>query len=250
MIEAELRKLEGIANQPASRAAGSPPTRWRSFPGFWQKAKQISELFQTTDLAYEDRARLWKQHQNLCDHVSAVRLRERNADRKASNTSRTAVMSILDAAHQSLRAMQSEADFTHIRQQLDRALSLLKQSFFLGHDRDHCWNAWRELDRRLMTERRRFVSSSSRPRRPAENHVVGKTVEFLASMREGKVQAREKLLREIDGLEDDINEAWKLGWAARAKTWVEGKRLKVEQITIDIADLDRQIQRLKRQFHI
>src|SRR5947208_1819917 len=83
-IEAELKELARIAGLQAGPDTASPSTQWRDFPGFWQKAKEISELFRTSDLVYEDRIRLWKQHQSLCDEVSRLRVRERQVRRDTS----------------------------------------------------------------------------------------------------------------------------------------------------------------------
>ena len=69
-------------------------------------------------------------------------------------------------------------------------------------------------------------------------------------MRERKQQIRERLRSEIDGLQEDIHRSWKLEWASRAKTWVQEKRLKMEEIGKEIDELDRQIQALKDRFNI
>jgi hypothetical protein len=91
----------------------------------------------------------------------------------------------------------------------------------------------------------RQFSPAHRKHQTTADRSLNETIELLSGMRERKGQIRETLLREIDGLQDDIKRAWKLEWAGRAKTWIQEKRSKVEEIGRDIDELDRQIRTLR-----
>jgi hypothetical protein len=146
-IEAELERLARIADLSSTPRAGQAETPWRDFPGFWQKAKEISDLFRSFNLDHEDRTRLWKQHQDLCERVSKLRARERQIRQQTSKASKDKVISILTEASQAVSIARSSRGLSQVRSMLDRALSVIKQSFFLRHDRHECWNAWHESDR-------------------------------------------------------------------------------------------------------
>src|SRR6476660_8104898 len=91
-IQAALKELEGLAATPP--AGPSPVTPWRDFPGFWRKAKEISEMFRSPALAADDRIRLWQQHQDLCEQVAKLRFRERRIRQETSKRNREEIVSI------------------------------------------------------------------------------------------------------------------------------------------------------------
>jgi hypothetical protein len=242
-IEAELEKLARIAEQPAASADLSGLTPWRDLPGFWQKAREISELFRTSDLIYEDRTRLWQRHQQLCDGFSKLRIRERRIREDASKATRNQVMSILDSVRQAIAGANSAGELATTGSTLDRAMLVMKESFLLRQDREECWKAWRSADRALSARRQKY--SAEPQKRKSVHATINQTVELLCGMRDRKVKSRDKLQCEIDQLQADISRSWKLEWANRARGWVQERRVKIDDLGKEIDELERQIQVLK-----
>lgn len=125
----------------------------RMFRDFWQKVKQINELFKNLKpLERGQREYLWERFTKLCEQAKEDR---RQSD-QASDTAKHSILSSLlirtgttfdSMTRSDCRLIDSE--IRESQQQLAYILEDMKQSPLNKSDRQECWNKWVEISNNL-----------------------------------------------------------------------------------------------------
>lgn len=153
-IESALDELREIAGLPADGIESFlddtigviVPGRRHDYNTFWEKAKEMPNIFKATRLPAKSREILWAKYQALCEHVKELRNREREA--RLSNSSQNAeeIRSIIREANGWAASGENAADLQKARSLLGQAMEKMKEKFLLKADRTELWARWKETN--------------------------------------------------------------------------------------------------------
>lgn len=156
-IDSALEELREIAGLPADALDSFFddtigvlfPERRHDYRTFWERAKEIPNLFKSSRLSTYDRKRLWARYQSLCTNVKELRNRERET--KLSNSSRNAeeIRPIIHDAHNWAVSAENPAHLQQARMLLRQALEKIKEKFLLKDHRNELWASWKEANDEL-----------------------------------------------------------------------------------------------------
>jgi len=244
-IAAELDAFEHLANLPTLLDDAIPffPRR-RDYQAFWERNREITDLFRGCHLRRDDRERLWARKRALCDQVRDLQICEREARENASRRNREEILFLIQEALSWAKGAETFDHLREVRTRLADAAILLKERQLAHGDRRECWERWREA-KRLLGYRQEELTEERRREREARAHGRRERLEDAIRRRRAYIEDNDRMiacLRDaIDELEAEIAAAWTEAWADRARERVQAKHGKIAGLERRNVELETEI---------
>lgn len=149
------REIENLRYNHLDSNAPFLTTRYH-YREFWVHAKEILEMFKSLNLLREDRERLWKSYQDICEDVK----RKQNEERGESKRNREIIESLITDAYFHAEGSSDKEGLDKAKSMQSEALQLMKERRLFREDREHCWKYWREVNEKIHWKRHSLWESN------------------------------------------------------------------------------------------
>lgn len=149
------REIENLRYNHLDSNAPLFTTRYH-YREFWSHAKEISEMFKSSKLLREDRERLWRSYQEICEDVK----RKQNEERHESERNREIIQSLITDTYFQAEGSSDKQDLDKAKSMQSETLQLMKERRLLKEDREHCWKYWREVNEKIHWKRHSLWESN------------------------------------------------------------------------------------------